>query len=259
MNGIIIVKIISWNINGINSCLKKGLIKFIKNEDADIYCFQETKSSPERVEEEFLHLEEYHQFWFSAEKKGYSGTLVLSKKKPLSVVSGIGIEKFDSEGRVIALEFEEFFMVNVYFPHSRRELERIDFKLEFNNELEKFVQYLGDMKPVIIASDFNVAHKEIDLANPKQNERNAGFTNQEREWFDSFLKLGYIDTFREFNKEGGNYTWWTYRFKSRERNIGWRVDYLIISEELRPKLQSSEILNKVMGSDHAPIRMEMKL
>jgi len=253
------VKIISWNINGINACIRKGLINFIKKENADIYCFQETKSSTERVEEEFLHLKGYQQFWFSAEKKGYSGTLVLSKKKPLAVIKGLGIEKFDSEGRVLALEFDNFFLVNVYFPHSRRGLERIDFKIEFNKELEKFVQKLRKMKPIIIASDFNVAHKDIDLANPKQNERNAGFTIQERNWFDSFLNLGYIDTLREFNKEGGNYTWWTYRFKARDRNIGWRVDYFVISEELKSKLKSSAILKDVMGSDHAPIKMEMKV
>lgn len=252
------MKFVSWNINGINACIRKGLIDFIKREDADFYCFQETKASAERADESILHLKGYHQFWFPAEKKGYSGTLVLSKTKPLSVVKGIGNEKFDSEGRVMALELKDFFLLNAYFPHSRRELVRLDFKLEFDRDFSRFCDKLRKIKPLVIAADFNVAHKEIDLANPKQNEKNAGFTSQEREWFDKFLKKGYIDTFREFVKEKGHYTWWTYRFKARERNIGWRVDYFIITPDLKHKLKKSWIMGDVTGSDHAPIGLEMK-
>lgn len=248
------MKIISWNVNGINAAIKKGLFEFMKKEDADIYCFQEIKISPKKTP----LIPGYESFWNPSKRNGYSGTAIFSKIKPLSVKKGIDVDEFDKEGRVITLEFKNFFLVNAYFPHSSRDLSRFDFKLNFNKNFLRFCEKLGKQKSIIIASDFNVAHKEIDLANPKQNEKNAGYTIEERNWFDGFLKKGYIDTFREFDSEGGNYTWWTYRFHARERNIGWRVDYFIISKDLKKKLVSSEILSKVMGSDHCPIRLVIK-
>lgn len=248
------MKIISWNVNGINAAIGKGLLDFMEKENADIYCFQEIKVSPSKIPV----IGEYESFWHPARRKGYSGVVIFSKKEPLAVMKGIENKEIDAEGRVLTLELKKFFLINVYFPHSGRDLSRIDFKLNFNKLFLEFCEKLSEKKPIIVASDFNVAHKEIDLANPKQNEKNAGFTREEREWFDSFLKNGYIDTFREFNKEGGNYTWWTYRFGARKRNIGWRVDYFIISRELKENLISSEILSEVKGSDHCPIRLEIK-
>jgi len=252
------MKIISWNVAGINACIKKGLIDFMKKENSDIYCFQEVKASHENFPKELKNLEGYNGYSVFANKKGYSGVSILSKIKPLKVIQGLGREDFDSEGRVLTLEFDKFYLINVYFPHSNRELIRLGFKLNFNKEFLEFCNQLEKNKPLIIASDFNVAHKEIDLKNPKQNKKNAGFTPQERGWFNSFLMNGFIDTFREFNKEGGNYTWWAYRNKARERNIGWRIDYFIISEELRSNLIRSEILKDVFGSDHCPILLEIK-
>ncbi len=252
------MKIISWNVAGINACIKKGLMGFIKKENADIYCFQEVKASQLNFPKELENLEGYNSYHTFAVKKGYSGVSIFSKIKPLKVISGLGKEEFDKEGRVLALEFDKFYLINVYFPHSHRELIRLDFKLNFDKEFLEFCNELEKNKPLIIASDFNVAHQEIDLKNPKQNKNNAGFTQQEREWFDSFLKQGFIDTFREFDKEGGNYTWWAYRNKARERNIGWRIDYFITSRKLRDDLIKSEILKEVLGSDHCPICLEIK-
>jgi exodeoxyribonuclease-3 len=251
------MKLVSWNVNGVNACIRKGLLDFIEREGADIYCFQETRSSPERVDDRLLDLADWCQFWVSAEKKGYSGTLVLSKSEPLSVVKGFGVRKFDAEGRVLTLEYEDFFLTNSYFPHSGWQLDRLDFKLEFNRAFEDFIQELRGGKPVVVAGDLNVAHREIDLANPTSNKKNAGFTPEERAWLDALLKKGYVDTFREFHHRAGQYTWWAYRYNARRRNIGWRLDYFLISEELRSRLKNSDILSDVMGSDHAPIRMEL--
>lgn len=251
------MKIISWNVAGIRSCFKKGLINFMKKEDADIYCFQEVKCQSNQIPKE-LKMKDYEAFHSFAEKKGYSGVSIYTKIKPINVIYGIGNNPFDSEGRVLILEFRNFFLLNVYFPHSNRVLKRLDFKLKFNNHFLEFCKKLEKIKPLIIASDFNVAHKEIDLKNPKQNEKNAGFTKEERGWFDSFLNKDFIDTFREFNKEGGNYTWWTYRNNARQRNIGWRIDYFLISKKLREILKKSEILKDVFGSDHAPILLEIE-
>lgn len=248
------MKIISWNVNGVNACISKGLLDFMKKEDADVYCFQEMKATKEKLPK---LLEEYHEYHYHAEKKGYSGVSVFSKIKPYAVIEGMGNDKFDKEGRVISLEFEEFFLINVYFPHSNRLLERLDFKLEFNKVFLEFCKQLEKIKPVVIASDFNVAHKEIDLTNFKSNEKNAGFTIEERNWFDSFLKEGFIDSFREFVKETGHYTWWSYMHNARERNIGWRIDYFVISKSLRSKLKESKILKDVIGSDHCPIMLKI--
>ena len=244
------MKFISWNIAGINACARKGLVPFIQQQNADFYCFQEVKSAPDCLKQ--LN---YNLHWHSAEKKGYSGIVTLSKEKPLNTISGIGNNTIDKEGRVLTLEFDKFFLVNAYFPHAHRELTRLDFKLQFNDAFSSFCKQLN--KPLIIAADFNVAHKEIDLRNPKQNKNNAGFTPKEREWFNQFLGNGYIDTFREFNTAGDHYTWWTYRNSARQRNIGWRIDYFVISQTLRNNLLSSSILSSVLGSDHCPVLLEM--
>ena len=251
------MKIISWNVAGLRSCFGKGLLSFMKKKGADLYCFQEVKCQPSQFPPGLQQLKGYESFHSFAKKKGYSGVSVYTKTKPINVIYGIGEELFDSEGRAITLEFKDFFMANVYFPHSNRELKRLDFKLKFNDHFLDFCKKLEKTKPVIIASDFNVAHTELDLRNPKQNEKNAGFTKEERLWFDSFLKKGFIDTFREFNKEPGHYTWWTYRNNARERNIGWRVDYFVISQRLRTRLKKSSILKDVLGSDHCPILLEI--
>jgi exodeoxyribonuclease-3 len=248
------MKIISWNVNGVNACLKKGLLDFMKSEDADVYCFQEMKATKEKLPKE---IEGYEEFHAHAKKKGYSGVSVYSKHSPERVFYGLGEERFDDEGRVVGLEFEDFILVNVYFPHSSRDLKRIDFKLDFNKKFLEFCKNLEKIKPVVIASDFNVAHKEIDLRNPKQNMKNAGFTIEEREWFDEFLGEGFVDSFREFTENGENYTWWSYRNNARERNIGWRIDYFVISEVLKEKLIESSILKDVLGSDHCPIRLQI--
>lgn len=251
------MKIISWNVAGLRSCFSKGLLDFMKKEDADCYCFQEVKCQEDQIPESIKAMKEYLVFHTVAKKKGYSGVSIYTKVKPLKIIYGLGQDLFDSEGRVLTLEFKDFFLINAYFPHSNRELKRLDFKLDFNKHFLDFCKKLEKTKPVIIASDFNVAHKEIDLANPKQNMKNAGFTKEEREWFDSFLDYGFIDTFREFEKNPGHYTWWGYRFGLRERNIGWRVDYFVISRSLRPKLKKADILKDTMGSDHAPIMVEI--
>ncbi|MEK6899081.1 MAG: exodeoxyribonuclease III [Nanoarchaeota archaeon] len=248
------MKIISWNVNGINACVNKGLIDFMDNENAEIYCFQEVKATKEKIPK---LLNGYHEFHAHAEKKGYSGVSVFSKIKPISVKEGIGEEVFDKEGRVLALEFNDFFLINAYFPHSHRELKRLDFKLKFNGKFIEFCNELERIKPVIIASDFNVAHTEIDLAHPKNNDGNAGFTKEERGWFDGFLKERFIDSFREFTKESGHYSWWPYMNNLRQRNIGWRIDYFVVSKSLKDKMLNSLILKDVLGSDHCPVSLEI--
>ncbi|MBD3312385.1 exodeoxyribonuclease III [archaeon] len=239
-----------------NSCARKGLLDFMKDEDAGVYCFQELKSSEETIRDDLKELNDYHIFFNFAEKRGYSGTACYSKKKPLSVTKGIGVEKFDREGRVLTLEFKDFYLINAYFPHSSRDLSRLDFKLEFNKAFKKYVGKFR--KDIIIASDFNVAHKPRDLANPTSNKKNAGFRPEERKWFTNFLKNGYVDTFRMFNEEGGNYTYWSFMHNARGRNIGWRIDYFVVNEDFKDKVQKSEILSDVKGSDHCPIRIKLK-
>lgn len=253
------MKLISWNINGIKSSYKKGLLHFMRKQDADVYFFQETKSSYEDIDDELKNFNSYYDYWAFAEKKGYSGIVTYSKIKPISIKKGIGIVKFDNEGRVLTLEFDSYYLLNVYFINAGRNLERLDDKVYFNNEFLYFCQNLREKKPVIIGGDFNVAHREIDLANPDKNERNAGFTIEEREWFTNFLRKGYIDTFREFEKSDKKYTYWTYRYNAREKNIGWRIDYWIISKELKGKLKDSYHLEDVKGSDHCPITLLIDL
>ncbi|MBU0666300.1 MAG: exodeoxyribonuclease III [Nanoarchaeota archaeon] len=250
------MKIISWNVNGIRAILKKGFFDFVKKENPDILCLQETKASPEQVN---VNLSDYKFiFWNSAEKKGYSGTVVFSKIKPLSVSYGMALAQHDSEGRVITLELKNFFLVNVYTPNSKRGLLRLSYRQKWDEDFQNYLKYLKRMKPVIVCGDFNVAHKEIDLKNPNSNHQNAGFTDEEREGFTKLLEDGFIDTFREFEKGPGHYTWWSYMFHARERDIGWRIDYFIASKYLRKQLKNAFILKKIMGSDHCPVGLVLK-
>tara|TARA_B110001454_G_scaffold69579_1_gene67847 strand:+ start:1242 stop:2033 length:792 start_codon:yes stop_codon:yes gene_type:complete len=250
------MKIISWNVNGIRAVIKKGFYDFINEYNPDIICLQEIKANEEQVD---LILTNYpYKYWNSAEKKGYSGTAIFSKVDPFSINNDIGITKHDMEGRVITAEFRNYFLVTVYTPNSKRELLRLDYRHnEWDIDFLKYLKELEKEKPVIFCGDLNVAHTEIDLKNPKTNHRNAGFTDEERMGFDNYINAGFIDTFREFEKEGGHYTWWSYMFQARSRNIGWRIDYFCISGILLPQLKNSYILTDVMGSDHAPIVMEI--
>ena len=250
------MKFISWNVNGIRAVLKKGFMDFLQEQNPDIICLQETKAHKEQVD---ISLDNYpFDYWNSAVKKGYSGTAIFSKKEPLNIIYGIGIEEHDQEGRVITAEFEDYYLVTVYTPNSKRELLRLEYRQQWDIDFLKFVKELEKKKPVIFCGDLNVAHKEIDLKNPKTNRRNPGFTDEERASFDNIESAGFIDTFREFNVEGGHYTWWSYMFQARTKDIGWRIDYFCISESLKSKLKDSYILKDVMGSDHAPIVMEFK-
>ena len=250
------MKLISWNVNGIRAVIKKGFYDFVATYNPDILCIQETKAHPEQVD---LTLSDYpYQYWNSAEKKGYSGTAIFSKVEPLSIDYDMGIKKHDLEGRVITAEFKDYFLVTVYTPNSKRELLRLDYrKKEWDVDFLIFLKKLEKTKPVIFCGDLNVAHKEIDLKNPKTNHRNAGFTDEEREGFDNYINKGFIDTFREFEKGAGHYTWWSYMFQARSRNIGWRIDYFCVSKTLSPIVRNSYILKDVMGSDHAPIVIEI--
>ena len=250
------MKIISWNVNGIRAVIKKGFYDFMNDYHPDIICLQETKASKEQVD---LKLDEYpYRYWNSAEKKGYSGTAIFSKIKPISITNDLGIDKHDKEGRVITAEFSNFFLVTVYTPNSKRELLRLDYRQkEWDIDFLKYLKELEKSKPVVFCGDLNVAHKEIDLKNPKTNRKNAGFTDEERMGFDNYISEGFIDTFREFEKGEGHYTWWSYMFQARSRNVGWRIDYFCISESLRSNLKNAYILKDVMGSDHAPVVMEI--
>ena len=246
------LKLISWNVNGIRAALKKGFMDYFEAERPDVICLQETKAHPEQVE---LPLPEgYSAYWNSAVRKGYSGTLILSRIKPESVQLGFGIEEHDQEGRVITLNFPDFHLVNVYTPNSKAELLRLDYReQEWYVAFYQHLKKLEETRPVIFCGDLNVAHKEIDLANPKTNRRNPGFTDEERSGFDRFIEGGFLDTFREFNQEPKQYSWWSYRAAARQRNIGWRIDYFCISSSLRPRLTSAFIHPEVLGSDHCPV------
>ena len=250
------MKFISWNVNGIRAVIKKGFYDFMNEYKPDIICIQETKAHKEQVE---LSLPNYpYQFWNSAVKKGYSSTAIFSKIEPLNVKYDIGIEEHDQEGRVITLEFDNYYLVTVYTPNSKRELLRLEYRQVWDKEFLKFIKNLEQHKPVIFCGDLNVAHKEIDLKNPKTNRFNPGFTDEERSGFSNIVNSDFIDTFREFNKDGGHYTWWSYMFQARAKDIGWRIDYFCISKVLKENLKDSYILKDVFGSDHAPIVMEFK-
>jgi len=250
------MKIISWNVNGIRAVLKKGFLDFIKKEKPDIICIQETKAAPEQVD---TILDDYpYQYWNSAEKKGYSGTAIFSKIKPISIKNDLEIEKHDHEGRVICMELKNYYLITVYTPNSKRDLSRLDYRAnEWDVDFLNYLKELEKNKPVVFCGDLNVAHKEIDLKNPKTNKKNAGFTNEERTGFENYMHSGFIDTFRMFNQDPGHYTWWSYMFNSRAKNVGWRIDYFCISGCIKNKLQKSIILPEIMGSDHAPISIEI--
>ncbi len=249
------MKLISWNVNGIRACLTKGFAETFKKMDADIFCIQETKCQPEQVELEF---EGYTSYWNSAEKKGYSGTAIFTKQKPLNVTYGIGIEEHDKEGRVITLEFEEFYMVDIYTPNSKRELERLDYRQIWEDEIRKYLLKLNETKPVIMCGDLNVAHEEIDLKNPKTNRKNAGFTDEERQKMTELLDAGFTDTFRYLYPDKENaYSWWSYMGHAREKNVGWRIDYFIVSKSIENKIKEATIYPEIMGSDHCPVGLEI--
>ena len=253
------MQILSWNVNGIRAADRKGFFEWFKKESPDILCLQEIKAVPEQVPPHLRNTPGYHIFWSSAERKGYSGVATFTREKPIKVKKGFGIEKFDREGRILVMEFSSFTLFNVYFPNGKKNRERLDYKLKF---YDTFLAYADNLKSkskdIVVCGDFNTAHKEIDLANPKENEKYSGFLPIEREWMDNFESYGYIDTFRYFHPEGEQYTWWTYRFKARERNIGWRIDYFFVTEGLINKVQDSIILKDVYGSDHAPILLRLK-
>jgi exodeoxyribonuclease-3 len=246
-------KLISWNVNGLRACLNKGFMDFFRAVDADVFCLQETKLSEGQLQ---LDLEGYYQFWNYAKKKGYSGTAVFTKKEPVSVAYGIGVEEHDNEGRVITVEFEDYYLVTVYTPNSQRELVRLPYRMVWEDDFRCYLKKLECSKPVVVCGDMNVAHKDLDIKNPSSNRRNAGFTDEERGKFTELLDAGFIDTFRYFypDREGA-YTWWSYMFNAREKNVGWRIDYFCVSEALRERLADAAIHSDIMGSDHCPIEL----
>ena len=249
------MKLISWNVNGIRACLNKGFAGSFKQLDADIFCLQETKCQPEQVDLEF---EGYTSYWNYAEKKGYSGTAIFTKQKPLNVTYGIGIQEHDKEGRVITLEFEKFYMVDIYTPNSKRELERLDYRQVWEDEIRKYLLKLNETKPVIMCGDLNVAHEEIDLKNPKTNRHNAGFTDEERKKMTELLDAGFIDSFRYLYPDKENaYSWWSYMGHAREKNVGWRIDYFIVSKSIENEIKEATIYPEIIGSDHCPVGLEI--
>ena len=247
------MKLISWNVNGLRACVQKGFLEYFNSVNADVFCIQESKLQEGQIE---LDLPGYEQYWNYAEKKGYSGTAIFTKKKPLSVKYGLGIEEHDHEGRVITLEFEDEYVITVYTPNSQNELARLDYRMKWEDDFKEYLKELSKKKSVIVCGDLNVAHKEIDLKNPKTNRKNAGFTDEEREKFTDLLNAGFIDTFRYFNPEvTGIYSWWSYRFNSRKNNAGWRIDYFLASENMKDRLVSADIHTEVLGSDHCPVEL----
>ena len=249
------MNLISWNVNGIRACLQKGFMDFFSEADADIFCIQETKCQVGQVD---IVADGYHQYWNAAEKKGYSGTAVFTKEKPISVTYDIGIEKHDNEGRVITLEFADYYLVNCYTPNSQRELARLNYRMEWENDFRAYLNNLAKTKGVVLCGDLNVAHKEIDLKNPKTNRKNAGFTDEERDQMTNLLSSGFIDSFRNFYPDRvGIYSWWSYLGNARANNAGWRIDYFVVSQNLKDKMKSADILDNVFGSDHCPVTLEI--
>ena len=255
------MKLISWNVNGLRAVINKGFKEFFKEIDADIFCIQETKMQEEQLDENILEIfEGYNAYWNSAEKKGYSGTAIFTKQKPLNVTYGIGKEEHDKEGRVITLEFEKFYMVNIYTPNSKRELERLDYRQLWEDEIRAYLLKLKENKPVVMCGDLNVAHEEIDLKNPKTNRKNAGFTDEERAKMTELLNAGFVDTYRyKYPEVEGKYSWWSYMFHAREKNAGWRIDYFIVSENLKDKIEDAKILDDIYGSDHCPVELDLNI
>ena len=248
-------KFVSWNVNGLRACMEKGFMDAFRQLDADVFCLQETKLQKGQIS---LDLPGYNQFWNYAEKKGYSGTAVFSREEPLSVRYGLGIDQHDHEGRVITLEFPDYYFITVYVPNSQEELKRLDYRMVWEDDFLSYVKKLEETKPVIFCGDLNVAHREIDLKNPASNRRNAGFTDEERAKFDAALKSGLTDTFRYFYPDQENiYSWWSYRFQARARNAGWRIDYFVVSDSLRERLQDAKIHTDITGSDHCPVELDL--
>ncbi|MBR6369002.1 MAG: exodeoxyribonuclease III [Bacteroidaceae bacterium] len=248
------MKFISWNVNGLRACITKGFEDIFKELDADFFCLQETKMQAGQCD---FSPEGYEAFFNYAEKKGYSGTAIFTKHKPLSVTNGIGVEEHDHEGRVITLEMPDFFLVTVYTPNSQDELKRLDYRMRWEDDFQAYLKKLDAQKPVIVCGDMNVAHQEIDIKNPKTNRRNAGFTDEEREKFGSLLSKGFTDTFRFKHPDEVTYSWWSYRFRAREKNAGWRIDYFVTSERLNDKIKEAKIHTQIMGSDHCPVELEL--
>lgn len=251
------MKLISWNVNGLRACMDKGFMDFFDSVDADIFCLQEIKLSEGQIE---WNKEGYYAYWNYAQKKGYSGTAIFTKKEPISVVYGMGIEEHDNEGRMITLEFEDFYIICVYTPNSQQELARLSYRMKWEDDFRDYLCGLKEKKSVIVCGDLNVAHKEIDLKNPKTNTKNAGFTMEEREKMTALLESGFIDSFRHFYPDmEGIYSWWSYRFKAREKNAGWRIDYFIVSDDLKDKMEEAKIHTEVLGSDHCPVELDIIL
>lgn len=249
-------KLVSWNVNGLRACIGKGFWDFFKEVDADIFCIQESKLQEGQIE---LELEGYEQYWNYAVKKGYSGTAIFTRIKPVASSCGIGIEEHDNEGRVITLEFDQYFLVNVYTPNSKRELERLEYRMKWEDDFRIYLKKLEETKPVIICGDMNVAHQEIDIKNPRSNKRSAGFTAEEREKFTQLLAQGFVDSYRTLYPDKTDaYTWWSYMFKAREKNVGWRIDYFCVSEALKDTIEAAEIYSDIMGSDHCPVGLTIK-
>ena len=250
------MRFISWNVNGFRACLGKGFEDFFKNIDADFFCIQETKMQEGQAE---FETDGYYQYWYSAQKKGYSGTAIFAKHEPLSVSYGIGIPEHDTEGRAITLEYEDFYLLNVYTPNAQRELARLDYRMEWEDALRGYIKSLDERKPVIYCGDLNVAHEEIDLKNPKTNHKSAGFSDEERGKFGELLREGFSDTFRRLYPDKVEYSWWSYMMKAREKNVGWRIDYFVVSDRIFEKVGDSFILGEIMGSDHCPVGMDIAL
>ena len=250
------MKFISWNVNGLRACVGKEFEQQFKQLDADFFCLQETKMQQGQLD---LSFDGYESYWNYAEKKGYSGTAIYTKHKPLGVSYGMGIEEHDHEGRIITLEYEDFYLVTVYTPNSQNELRRLDYRMTWEEDFRKFLKDLDAKKPVIVCGDMNVAHQEIDIKNPKTNRRNAGFTDEEREKKTQLLEAGFIDTFCFKHSVDGTYSWWSYRFRAREKNAGWRIDYFLVSPSLKEKLQDAKLHGEIMGSDHCPVELDIDL
>lgn len=256
MKGTSIQRLISWNVNGLRAVEKKGFVDIMHELGADAVCLQEIKAMPEQLPDTLKNISGYHSFWFPATRKGYAGVCTYTKIEPQNVLYGMSIDEHDHEGRVLTLEFDTYFLVNAYFPNAQPGLVRLDYKLAFNRDFHNFVDRLAENKSVVICGDFNVAHKPIDLANPKQNEKNPGYSLPERQWMDTFIEAGYIDTFRKFNQDAGQYTWWSYRFNARAKNIGWRIDYFCVDPASEARVKNGAILDDIFGSDHCPISLD---
>lgn len=251
------MKLISWNVNGLRACVTKGFLDYFKEQNADILCIQESKLQEGQIS---LDLEGYYDYWNYAEKKGYSGTAIFTKEKPINVFYGMGIEEHDKEGRLITLEFEKYFMITVYTPNSQGELKRLPYRMEWEDDFREYLLKLDEKKPVIVCGDLNVAHKEIDLKNPKSNRKNAGFTDEEREKLTELLDAGFVDSFRYIHpNEEGRYSWWSYRFNARKNNAGWRIDYFLVSERIKENIKDADIHSEILGSDHCPVTLEIEI